>query len=101
MTDFAAWILSLVRKLFESIWDFLNDLFISLVSAVLDAISILILSIPAPSFIQGSSLQTLFNGITPDVWYFAQYFRLGECLAMFGAAISFRLLRKLVTLGQW
>lgn len=100
MSAFADWLLGIIKELFGAVWDFVVDLCIALVDLVLVALLALINLLPIPAFITGG-LQGLLNAIPSDVWYFAMHFRLGECLAMFGAAYAFRLARKAVTLFQW
>lgn len=101
MSDFADWLVALIKKLFTTIWDFVTDLLIALLDLLLTAVLALINALPLPDFLKVGGLQTLINLISPDVWYFASKFKLGECLAMFGAAVAFRLARKAVTLFQW
>lgn len=101
MTDFAAWIFGLVKALFLAFWDFLQDLFIAILDLLLTALLVVFKALPLPDFLHTGGLQTLFSAIPGDVWFFASHFRLGECMAMFGAAITFRLARKAATLFQW
>lgn len=100
MTEFANWLLGLVKDFFTAIWDFVSDAFINVLELLLQGMLTLITAIPAPTFMTGG-LGTAMNQISPDVWFFASHFRLGECLAIFGAAVLFRLTRKVLTLFQW
>lgn len=100
MSDFAAWLFGLVKDLLIAIWDLLTDLFISVLDLVLGALLALLSALPLPSFLT-SGLQTAFNGIGPDVWFFASHLRFSECFAVLSAAVVFRLARKAVTLFQW
>lgn len=101
MSEFAKWLLSLVKALLEPIWNWITDLFISLAEMVLTAFAAIIKAIPAPSFLSSNGLGAAFAQIPSEVWYFASHFKFGPCLAVLGAAVAFRLTRKLVTLGQW
>ncbi|MBS1188801.1 MAG: hypothetical protein H6R10_593 [Rhodocyclaceae bacterium] len=101
MDSFADWLLGLVKSAFSALWDFFTDLLIALLDLGLSAILGLLQLLPVPSFMQAGSLQAIINQISPDIWYFASHFKLSECLAMFGAAVGFRLARKALTLFQW
>ena len=101
MSEFAYWLLEIFKDIIKALWDFVTDILIAVLDLFLVAILALIQALPLPAFIQAGGLQTLFNAIPSEVWYFASHFRLGECLAMFGAAVVFRLSRKAVTLFQW
>jgi len=100
MTEFAKWYLQLVKDFWVAAWDFVTDAFINLLELIFQAVASLIALIPVPSFMTGG-LGSAMGGISGDVWYFASNFRLGECLAILGAAVVFRLTRKVVTLFQW
>lgn len=101
MTEFAEWLVGLVKDVIKAAWDFLTDLAVSLLDALLTAILSLIGAIPVPSFMTGGSFQGLISAISPDVLWFASKFRLSECFAILGAAVLFRLTRKALTLFQW
>lgn len=100
MTDFAVWLLELVKQLFIDAATFIKDVFINILESVLQAVLALIAAIPAPTFMTGG-LQSALNGIGGDAWYFLGHFRLTEAFAILGAAVAFRLVRKAVTLFQW
>lgn len=100
MTEFANWLLGLVKDFFTAIWDFVADAFINVLELLLQGVLVLITAIPVPSFMS-SGLGSAMGQIGGDVWFFAGHFRLGECLAILGAAVLFRLTRKALTLGQW
>jgi len=100
MTEFANWLLGLVKDFFTAIWDFVADALINALELLLQGIVTVFTAIPVPAFMS-SGLGTAMGQISGDVWFFASHFRLGECLAILGAAVVFRLLRKAVTLFQW
>lgn len=101
MSEFAKWLLGLVKALLQPLWDWVTDLFVALADMTLSAIAGLIKSIPAPSFLSSNGLTQAFAAIPSDVWYFAAHFKFGACLAVLSAAVAFRLTRKIFTLGQW
>lgn len=100
MTDFAVWLLQLVKDLFSAVWDFVADAFVNVLELMLQGILTVLTAIPVPSFMS-SGLSSAMGQISGDVWYFASHFRLGECLTILGAAVVFRLTRKALTLFQW
>lgn len=100
MTEFANWLLGLVKDFFTAIWDFVADAFINIFELLLNGLLAVLTAVPIPSFMQ-TGLSSAMGQISGDVWYFASHFRLAECLAILGAAVAFRLLRKVVTLFQW
>ena len=101
MSEFASWLLGIIKAIFSHLWDFSLDLIGAVFEIVLLAFLALLQSLPLPDFLQSGGLQGLINAVPASVWYFAGNFRLGECFAMFGAAVLFRLARKAATLGQW
>lgn len=100
MTELANWLLQLVKDVFTAVWDFIADAFINALELLLQGILAVLTAIPVPSFMS-SGLSSAMGQISGDVWYFASHFRLGECLAILGAAVLFRLTRKALTLFQW
>lgn len=100
MTDFAKWVLDLVKALFLAVWNFVLDAFIAVVDLLLQAFATLIAAIPVPSF-ASTGLGPLLASIPGDVWFFAGHFRLTECFAVLGLGATFRLTRKVATLFQW
>lgn len=100
MTEFAAWLLQLVKDLLTGLWTFLQDVFIELLDLMLKAVLALITALPVPSFMS-TGLQSTLNAIGTDVWFFASHLRFAECFGVLAAAVAFRLARKFVTLFQW
>lgn len=100
MSELATWLLGLAKKILAALWDFVLDVLIAVLDLFLTAIGAIIQALPLPDFITGG-LQSMINGVPSEVWFFASHLRLGECFAMFGAAVAFRLARKAATLGQW
>ena len=84
----------------QAIMDFFLDIGIVVLDLFLDAIVSIFNSISVPEFMT-NGLGYYLNGIDPGVLYFLSQSGLAESFALLGAGISFRLLRKLFTLGQW
>lgn len=100
MTDFANWLLGLIRSILTAIWDLVLDAAINIFDLVLTALATIIAAIPVPGF-ASAGLGPLLASIPADVWFFAGHFRLTECFAVLGAGATFRLTRKMITLFQW
>lgn len=89
-----------LRGLWDAFVAFLTDLPVVILDGALSAIAALIEAIPVPAFLQ-SGLGAYLSGIDPAVLYFLSRSGLTEGFALLGAGLTFRLLRKLFTLGQW
>ena len=100
MTDFATWLLDLIKALFKAGLDFLKDVFIAIVKMVLGLIGDVIAAIPTPEFTT-NSLGSMFSKLDPMVLYFVSHLNLTACFGVLAAAFAFRMARKVVTLFQW
>ena len=93
---FIDWIYDILRIIFT----FIRDLFLDIFELILDGVVYLFQSIEPPQFLT-NGLGDLFNSLHPDILYFLSMSGLDSGLAIYGAGVSFRMLRKLFTLGQW
>ncbi len=94
------WFLLVIKAVFAALADFIGDMFIAIVKALLGAILFLFQSLPAPSFLNGG--MSGVTGMLPDyLVYFLTVTGFGQAMAILGTGVAFRLLRKVVTLGQW
>jgi hypothetical protein len=94
--DLTQWFIAI----FNAVVDFFTDLPVLLLESFLDAILYLIQSIPVPDFLS-NGMSAFMAGIPSDIFYFLSMSGFDNALAVLGAGVSFRLLRKLFTLGQW
>lgn len=104
MTEFAEWLVSLIKKLFENIWDFILDLLIAILELVLLAFVQAFELIVVPCFMAAGSSLSLTNALSniPSyIWYFAYHLDLRGLFAILSCAILFVFARKLLTLFQW
>lgn len=85
ITDFGLWL-----------WELIGNV----VKGILDAVLAVIGAIPVPAFLDGG-MQGMLSGIDPAVLYFLSQSGFAPGLALIGAGVAFRLIRKLCTLGQW
>jgi len=104
MSDFADWLVTLVKALFGFVWDFLIDVAVFLLEQVLLAISQTFNLIIVPCFMSVGSALSLgaqFNKVPSYVWFFAGHLDLTGCFKILSCAIIFVFARKLLTLFQW
>lgn len=100
LTEFTEWLYNLVKTIFTSLWTFLQDAFIAIFKAIVEAFVSLISAIPVPDFLQGG-LTSIWGGLDPGVSYALTQAGLPAALALVGAGYAFRMVRKFVTLFQW
>ncbi|MBJ92453.1 MAG: hypothetical protein CL577_07605 [Alteromonadaceae bacterium] len=79
---------------------FLKDVVLTLFELLLDGIVFVFEAISPPEFLT-NGLGSLFSALPDALSYMLMQSGLAEGLAIFGAGVTFRLLRKLFTLGQW
>lgn len=101
LTAITQWFLDLVKNLWNSFVEFLNDFWIGIADVVLTAVAGTITSIPSPTFLDSYSMGSLFNQIPTEVLYFLSFIPLSEGFSIISVALAFRIARKLLTLFQW
>lgn len=101
LDDITNWLSQLVRDVWEAFVTFVRDVVLHAIDIVLEGFSLLIEAIPVPGFLEGVSLGQYLGQLPGGVQWMLSTFRLPECFAILAAGVAFRLLRKLVTLGQW
>lgn len=94
--SFVNWLYEIVQVIFE----FFQDVFLYVFERIMDGVVFIFNTITPPDFLS-AGIGTLFNALHPDIVYFLSMSGLDSGLAIYGAGVSFRLLRKLFTLGQW
>ncbi|MFZ5507596.1 MAG: hypothetical protein ACOY7P_19105 [Pseudomonadota bacterium] len=94
------WLFDLFAEAFESLWDFLHDVAISIVDLVLAAVVGIASLIPVPTFM-AQGLGSLFAALDGSILYMLTALGIPTALGMIGAAYLFRLGRKVATLFQW
>lgn len=89
-----------VVNLFKAVFQWFEDMLLTTLERILEAIRFVISSIPLPDFLQ-YSLQDLFNFIPSDVVYFLNMSGISEAFLFISMGVGFRLVRKVATLFQW
>ena len=101
LQNLTQWLWEVISKLWDGLESLLGDLILSWIGHMMDLYALVIESIPAPEFLNQYSINNLLAAAGPSVAWVVGTFRIGEALALIGAGYAFRLLRKLLTLGQW
>ena len=101
MSDFAAWLIGLVKDIIKAFWDLVTDIIINVLELLLNAVVAVLGALPEPCCLDTGSLQVLFNAIPPDALYFTSKLMLSQCFAILACGVIFRLARKAITLFQW
>ena len=92
--DIANWI----YEAFQEIWQFFTDLPKHILDGLLSAIATLFEAIPPPEFL---STYSLANYLHEDISWFLIQSAFPQSLAIIGGAVTFRFLRRILTLGIW
>uniref|UniRef100_UPI000D3B87A1 hypothetical protein n=1 Tax=unclassified Variovorax TaxID=663243 RepID=UPI000D3B87A1 len=100
LKDFTEWLLKLIAKLFLAVWDFLSDVFISILDQVVSAFVTLIGSIPMPGWLT-AGLGGVFGSMDGGIIWLLSQCGVPAALAVIGGGYAFRMLRKIFTLFQW
>ncbi|PTT89365.1 hypothetical protein DBR42_07945 [Pelomonas sp. HMWF004] len=100
LEQFTEWLARLVKAVINALWQFLVDLAISLVDAILSVLVGLIALIPVPSWLS-QGLQGFYSALDPGIAYILGVTGMPVALAMIGTGYAFRLGRKVATLFQW
>lgn len=93
---FVAWI----KALWTDFVEFLTELPLLVLDAILSALAAAITAIPVPDFVD-DGLGAMLNDVDPSIIYFLAKSGLPEGFAILGAGVAFHLLRNVVTLFQW
>ena len=86
--------------LWQSFMAFMEDWFVSMLRLLLEGIADVIAAIPVPAALQGG-MGSVWSQLDPGLLYFLGASGVPEALAMIGVGATFRLTRKLITLGRW
>lgn len=100
LRDMIESIIMWVVNLFKAVFQWFEDILLTTLERILEAIRFVISSIPLPDFLQ-YSLQDLFNFIPSDVVYFLNMSGISEAFLFISMGVGFRLVRKVATLFQW
>lgn len=95
------WIKDTVLAVWEAFKDFIGDVLVNIIDMLLTTAAIAIEAIQVPDFVLAYSLGGLLGQGGDWIAWLIMTFKVGTGLTLIGAGWAFRLLRKLLTLGQW
>ena len=101
LDDLTNWIRGQVERFWNALVDLVADTLVSMFEMVLNAFALAVESIPVPDWLSQYSLDGLFALLPADLIYFVNLFRVDEAIGLIGLGYVVRLVRKLLTLGQW
>jgi len=100
ISDFAAWLLSIVVSIFTAFFTLLGDVLIWLIDQLLAGLIWLLGYITVPQFIT-DGINAFWLPLDDTLTYFLSAAGVIPALAMIGVGYLFRLTRKVLTLFQW
>jgi hypothetical protein len=89
-----------IQELLTSLLTWVKDLFLNVFELMMDGVVYVFTALTPPDFLT-SGMQSVVSVIPNDISYFLSQSGLAAGIAIYGTGVSFRLLRKLFTLGQW
>ncbi|MBE0471330.1 MAG: hypothetical protein IBX55_17690 [Methyloprofundus sp.] len=89
-----------ITGFYDDFIEFMTDLPLIILEKILIAFSSVINAIPVPALFS-NGLGALVGSLDSSILYFLSVTGFAEALSLLGVGISFRLIRKVVTLGQW
>lgn len=95
------WFKEMLSALWEAFTTFMGDLLLSGLELVLDAFATAVEWIGVPDFMQEYSVGGALGHLPGGLQWMLVQFKIPEGLAVIALAWVFRLVRKLLTLGQW
>lgn len=101
LNDLTTWLKEQFLALWNGFVEFIQDTLLAALELVLNLFATAVEAIGVPDFLTTYSFDSLLGQAGGTIVWLAGKARLGDCLAVLAAAVAFRLLRKLFTLGQW
>lgn len=101
LTSAIAWIWDTLKEAFLSLFDLIYDAALYVFNEMLRWIATAFEVIDPPQWLTDNNMGQLFSGLHPDIVYFVGQLGFASGFVMLGGAITFRMMRKLVTLFQW
>ncbi|MGA4637426.1 hypothetical protein ACPA5B_26470 [Pseudomonas solani] len=90
-----------LKGLFLDVMEFFLDLPLVVFKGVIEGALYLLTAIPVPDFLASYSLGAMFAALPAALQFFVGAFNLHLVFLIISAGVAFRLLRKVLTLGQW
>jgi len=94
-------IIAFIKGIWDDFTQWASDFPIAVLKGFLDAVYYVISLIPVPDFLSNYQIGSILGPVEPYIGYFVQQTGVGNALLIVLSGVTFRLTRKLLTLGQW
>ena len=101
LDDLAKWFKDAFLWLWHGFLDLIGALFGYIFHALGEGLIYVLTLIPTPDFLTNNSIGAMLGGAGPVIGWLGDAMHLHDAMLMIAAGYAFRLLRKLLTLGQW
>lgn len=101
LTALTNWLRETIEKVFSEFIEFLTDFLYTIMEFCSQAFLYILNSIPVPEFLQQFSICELVGNSGQVIAWLWGELNLDLCMGVLAAGYTFRILRKLFTLGQW
>jgi len=102
LAKITAWLVGLVTAVFTQLVTWIRDAVLWGFDGVLQAFAGLVAAIPVPAFLSTGIDATSSLSVMPAfTLYVLGQLGIPACMAVISAGVTFRLIRKAVTVGQW
>ena len=91
----------LVKDALDALFTLLMDFMLWCLEAVLEAIKVLLYLIPEPCCVSVNWIGNALANLPPYALYVISMLPIEQAFVLIACGVSFYMLRKLVTLGQW
>ncbi len=89
------------KGVFTDFMEFMSDLPIKALKGILEAILKVLNAIAPPDFLSQYKLSSVMGAVNADMGYFLMNSGISTALAIIVGAVTFRVMRKIVTFGWW
>lgn len=101
LDDLTDWFREQFEKLFGWLVQLVKDAILWFFEAMFKLAEKIINAIPVPEWLTQTSIAQLLGEAGPTVAWAVSTLKIGEAVTVIGAAYSFRMIRKIITLGRW
>lgn len=98
--ELTAWLVNLVKGVFESAWNFTVDMVLKAMEVIGEALAYVVSKIPVPDFLQ-AGISSVYSQLDPGIVFLLAASGLPAAMAILASGYAFRLARKFATLFQW
>jgi len=99
--DLTDWLLKIWKQIWQAFTDFIKDIALFFLDIAMQVVMWVVNVIPVPDWLSQYSIGQFLGGAGPTIGWVVSELKIGQGLSIIAAGYAFRLLRKLLTLGQW